>query len=109
MDIKQQVLDTLLGNAPIDTNRPILENEDGSFSTEETTTLQDPLTQKWINIPTIVNGKRHSEEEALDLYMQGINKAVGRFDTLEEAVSSAEQRTMDIGKVRQKDRKNGLR
>src|SRR3989304_5496773 len=76
---------------PIDLNRPRLKNKDGSFSTEETITIDQD--GKFYNIPTIVNGQRISEDEAVRLFQAGINKAVGEFPTLEEAKRRAAARS----------------
>lgn len=85
------------GNA-IDTSRPKIENPDGSFSTEETITIE--ADGKWVNIPTIVDGKRVGEEQAVELFKSGKNRAVGEFPTLPEAENAARARSEDIGKVR---------
>ena len=88
----------------IDKSRPILENPDGTFSTEETATRQDD-NGKWVVFPTIVNGKRMNEDNAWNMYTVGKNKAVGTFDSLEESESYARKRSEEIGRVREKDRR----
>lgn len=84
--------------ASIDTTRPILDNPDGSFSTERTITIES--NGKYFNIPTIVGGQQQSQEDAIRLWRSGNNKEVGSFNTLEDAVSTAERRSSEIGKVR---------
>lgn len=84
--------------APIDTTRPRLENPDGSFSTEETITID--MDGRFFNIPTIVNGRRISEDEAIRLFEQGQNQPVGEFGSLREATRAARARTNEIGRVR---------
>ncbi len=88
----------------IDKSRPILENDDGSFSTERTATRQDEKG-KWVVFPTIVGGKELSEDEAWEALKSGKNKSVGSFDSLEESETYASSRSEEIGKVREKDRK----
>ena len=86
----------------IDRSRPRIENPDGTFSTEETITIDMEVGGKtrFFNIPTIVDGKRQTEDDAVRLFEEGKNKAVGEFDTLDEALSVARQRTEAIGQVR---------
>lgn len=82
----------------IDLTRPRLQNQDGSFSTEETFTTE--VDGRFLNIPTIFDGERHTIDEAFEAYLSGVNKAVGAFDTLEEAIAAAEARTEEIGDIR---------
>lgn len=86
----------------IDINRPLLKNEDQSYSTEKTITVDvgEGKNKKWVNIPTIVEGKEIPQAQAIDLYYQGKNKAVGEYTSMDEAVSSAKQRSEKIGEVR---------
>lgn len=85
------------GNS-IDTTRQKIQNQDGSFSTEKTIGIE--ADGKFINIPTIVNGKELSKEDAITAFRMGINKPVGVFASQEEADSAAKQRSSDIGTVR---------
>lgn len=84
--------------APIDTGRPILNNEDGSFSTEQTITIESDGV--FYNIPTIVNGRRVSEDEAVSLWRQGRNPEVATARSLNEALDIARGRSRRIGQVR---------
>jgi len=84
--------------AQIDTTRPILDNPDGSFSTERTITIE--ADGRFFNIPTIVGGRQRSEEEAIRLWQAGKNSEVGVFNTLEDALSTARRRSSEIGTVR---------
>jgi len=88
---------------PIDTTRPKLKNTTGrnkSFSTEKTIGVN--IDGKEVLIPTIVNGKRLSEDKAVQMYMEGKNKDVGKFSTRYRAAKEAKARTKQIGKVRGK-------
>lgn len=89
--------------AAIDQSRPILENKDGTFSTEETITVG--ADGRYFNIPTIVDGQRVGEERAIALWRKGGNPDVGSFDALDEAENAARSRTNRIGEVRGDDRK----
>ena len=75
--------------------RPVLENEDGSVSTEETVTVE--IDGKFYNIPTIVGGKRVGEEAAILLWKGGDNPEVGVFGSLGEAVKAAKERSDRLG------------
>lgn len=88
---------------PIDTTRPILENGDGTFSTEETITLE--RNGRWFNVPTIVGGERIDPDEIEQRFMAGSVPHVGEFDTLKQAEAAATARTKEIGRRRKKDRK----
>ena len=49
--------------------RPIISNPDGSYSTERTTTVKLP-NGKWVNIPTMFDGKEVSVDQAFDIMRQ---------------------------------------
>jgi hypothetical protein len=82
----------------IDMTRPKLQNPDGSFSTEETITIENG--GKFYNIPTIVNGVRVPEDAAVLLWRGGSNPHVGEYKSLKEAVDMAKQRSGLLGVVR---------
>lgn len=84
--------------APIDFSRPKLEGkEPGEFATEETITVE--IDNKFLNIPTIIDGRRVSNEEAIK-HAKRTGENVGVFDTQEEAISTAERRSKRIGELR---------
>jgi hypothetical protein len=87
---------------PIDTTRPMLDNADGTFSTEETITIE--ADGRYINIPTIINGRRVDEGEAYAAWRRGMNPEVGSFGSLEEAEAAARTRSAQIGRVRSPER-----
>ncbi len=86
-------------NSGIDPTRPVLNNADGSFSTERTITVE--ADGRHYVIPTIVGGKERGEDEAIDLWKKGSNREVGVFPTAEEADKYAVSRSEQIGKIRQ--------
>ena len=82
----------------IDLSRPIINNADGSFSTERTIGIE--ADGKHINIPTIVDGVQVSEQEAVQAFKEGRNKPTGIFSTREEADQAAQGRSSKIGELR---------
>lgn len=89
------------GGAPIDLARSIVHNPDGSFSTERTITVSDGGKQ--IVLPTIVDGRERSEEEATSLWRAGKNKEVGTFTDPQQAEYYAQQRSAAIARAREKE------
>ena len=83
--------------APIDPNRPQLQNADGTVSTERTFTTE--IDGAWFNIPTVVNGIELPEEQALAEFRRGMNPAVGVYQNLRQAEQAAEARTDRIGQM----------
>ncbi len=84
--------------APIDTSRPIVNNQDGSFSTERTITVE--ADGKHYLLPTIIEGTQVSPREATDAWAAGKNPHVGVYDTPQDAESAAVARSQRIGEVR---------
>jgi len=74
--------------------RPIISNPDGSLSTERTTTVQLP-NGKWINIPTMFDGKEVSVNQAFDIMEQNeftdpeTGAKAKEFKSMREAEKSA--------------------
>lgn len=85
------------GNA-IDMSRPKINNADGSFSTERTIGIE--MDGKYYNIPTIVNGKQLTEDQAVAAFQSGQNQPVGVFNNQAEADAAAQSRSNRIGQVR---------
>lgn len=102
-----------MGRAPIgtqiDRTRPIIENDDDSFSTERTITVQ--RDGKWYNVPTILDGKEHDPDEVQGWFESGDENVphVGEFNTLDEAERAAVARSEEIGRVRGVDRESIMR
>jgi hypothetical protein len=82
-----------------DDGRPILQNDDGSVSTEESITVTDPRLNdgKPTNIPSIWNGRRYDEDEAVGFAMESGQK-FDSFGSIDEAVGAAQARSAGLGK-----------
>ena len=91
--------------APIDPNKPAINNPDGSISTERTISVT--VDGKVYNLPTIINGKQYAPDEAVELFRQGKNKPVGVFNSVQEATTAAQARSKEIGKQRDSSTQKG--
>lgn len=69
-------------------NRKILRNKDGSISTEQSMSFGDENGNE-ILVPTIINGKKVSEKEAIDHYYK-TGEHLGKFETIKEAEEYAQ-------------------
>lgn len=69
-------------------NRKVVRNKDGSISTERSFSVN--IDGKETLLPTVVDGKIVSEDEAIDHYYK-TGEHLGRFDTVEEAEAYAEE------------------
>jgi hypothetical protein len=78
------------------TGKPLVQNEDGSFSTEETITIEQD--GRWYNIPTIVNGERVGADKAIELFNAGSNQHVGEYQSQIEAEAYAKERSARLGR-----------
>lgn len=84
----------------IDTNRPQIVNPDGSISTEST--LGVNFDGREYNIPTIVNGKRVSQEEAINDARRKMAEGweFPNYATVEESEAGARRRSGSIRQAR---------
>jgi hypothetical protein len=78
----------VMGNIDLD-HRATVRNDDGSISTELSFSFYDEDTGKEVLIPTVINGRIVSEDEAIDHYYE-TGEYLGMFDTPEEANEYAE-------------------
>ena len=69
-------------------NRPVVKNKDGSISTVRSMSFEED--GKEVLIPTVVNGKVVSNDEAIKHYYE-TGEYLGKFDTVEEANKYAEK------------------
>jgi len=88
----------------IDPARPMLANDDGSFSTERGITVNEAALNngRWTNIPSIVNGRVVSQDEAVRAAVES-GQEFPSFDTGEEAVAASIARSERINEVRRPD------
>jgi hypothetical protein len=86
--------------------RKVVPNEDGSVSTEISVTVQDPRLNNglWTNIPSMFNGRRVSDDEAVEIILRngGKDPETGRvlsgFQSFSEAIKAAEERSESLGR-----------
>lgn len=71
-------------------NRPVVKNSDGSISTVRSMSFYDDNEKKEILVPTVVNGKIVSDDEAINHYYN-TGEYLGKFDTVDEANNYAER------------------
>jgi hypothetical protein len=89
---------------PIDLNRPVINNPDGSISTERSMT--ENVDGRWYNYPSIVNGVQQTPENAFNEFTAQRNKGYiyPNFSTLDEAEKNAILRSQLIGTLRNGNR-----
>lgn len=87
----------IVGTLP-STGRPMLQNPDGSVSTERSITVTDPRLNggRPTNIPSIWNGRQLDDQGAIAAALQSGQQFQG-FDSIPEAVSAAEARSAMLG------------
>ena len=97
----QQMLDSVANNgsytAPIDPSRVQVQNPDGTISTEKSITFKDG--DNWVNIPSLVQGKQLTDEQAIAQFRDGLNPATGVYLTQKAAEGAAEARSAEIGRM----------
>ena len=71
-------------------NRPVVKNPDGSVSTVRSMSFWDDDEQKEILVPTVVNGRIVSDDEAIDHYYR-TGEYLGKFETWQDADAYAEK------------------
>jgi len=83
--------------------RPIIFNDEGGVSTEQTTTVEHPdIPGKWINIPTLYGGKKVSDEAALKIIQENgfvdpdTGKKITAYASTDKAVAAAEKRSKQL-------------
>ena len=93
--VKQQDRRGVDTRLPTERGKPVVQNNDGSVSTERTITIE--ADGKHYLIPTIVNGKAVSKDEAVRQWRAGKNTAVGVYGSADEAEKAAKNRSNQIG------------
>ncbi len=82
---------------PIDLTKPVIRNPDGSISTEETMTVE--REGRWHLVPTIISGRRVSEDQAIAEWRSGRHRDVGSFASQGDADTYARARSQRIGEL----------
>ena len=86
--VATQPTNTQYGAGNIDlTKRPVVKNDDGSISTVRSMSFNED--GKEILVPTVVNGRVVSDQEAIDHYHK-TGEYLGKFNTVDEANAYAE-------------------
>ena len=97
----QQMLDSVANtgsySAPIDPSRVQVQNPDGTISTEKSITFKDG--DNWVNIPSLVQGKQLTDEQAIAQFRDGLNPATGVYLTQKAAEDAAEARSAEIERM----------
>ena len=76
--------------------KPIFRTAEGEDVSEKSITL--PFNEKFVNIPSIQKGVKLSDDEILDRLQKGRLKPTSIHDTLDDAVSSAKERSANLKK-----------
>ena len=71
--------------------RDVYETPEGEMVSEKSTTFE--YKGKWVNIPTIHNGKEYSDAELIEMLDEGLIEPTSTHDKLEEALEAAESRS----------------
>ena len=78
-------------NKQTQAGRDVYETPEGEMVSEKSTTFE--YKGKWINIPTIHNGKQYSDAELIEMLEEGLIKPTSIHDKLEEAIQAAQSRS----------------
>lgn len=87
----------VMSPADVARGKPRINNADGSVSTERTIGIE--VDGKHYLIPTIVNGKQLSEDQAVAAWRAGKNPEVGVFNSREESDAAGQARSNSIGRA----------
>ena len=71
--------------------RDVYETPEGEMVSEKSTTFK--YKGKWVNIPTIHDGKEYSDAELIEMLDEGLIEPTSTHDKLEEAIEAAESRS----------------
>ena len=74
--------------------RDVYKTPEGEMVSEKSTTFE--YKGKWINIPTIHDGKQYSQDQLIDMLDKGLIKPTSVHDKLQEAVKAAKNRSKSL-------------
>jgi hypothetical protein len=83
-----------LTNEKTKVGRPVYKTPEGDKVSEISVTI--PLGNKWINVPSIHDGVKYSEDELIQMLMRNQIEATSVHDSVEEAVKAAEERSPSL-------------
>lgn len=91
------------------TGKPIIQNPDGTISTERSITVTHPglNSNRPTNIPTIVGGKQLKDSQAVEaaIAQQAAGYRYPSYDTIDLAVAAAKQRSEQLGRDYQEQKR----
>ena len=74
--------------------RPVFKTPEGELISEKSITI--PMGGKFINVPSIHNGVRYSEDEIIDMLKRNKIEATSVHDSMEEAIEAAKSRSSKL-------------
>ena len=74
--------------------RDVYKTPEGEMVSEKSTTFE--YKGKWINIPTIHDGKQYSQDQLINMLDKGLIKPTSTHNKLEEAVKAAKSRSKSL-------------
>jgi hypothetical protein len=74
--------------------RPVFKTPEGELVSEKSVTI--PMGNKFINIPSIHDGVRYSEDEIIDMLKENKIEATSVHDSMEDAVEAAKSRSSKL-------------
>ena len=74
--------------------RPVYKTNEGANVSELSVTV--PMGDKWVNVPTIHNGKQYTEEEVVNMLNSGKISPTSVHESVEEAVAAAKKRSSGL-------------
>lgn len=74
--------------------RDVYKTPEGEMVSEKSTTFE--YKGKWINIPTIHDGKQYSQDQLIDMLDKGLIKPTSVHNKLQEAIKAAKNRSKSL-------------
>ena len=74
--------------------RPVFKTPEGELISEKSITI--PMGGKFINVPSIHDGVRYSEDEIIDMLKGNKIEATSVHDSMEEAIEAAKSRSSKL-------------
>ena len=74
--------------------RDVYKTPEGEMVSEKSTTFE--YKGRWINIPTIHDGKQYSQDQLIDMLDKGLIKPTSTHNKLEEAIKAAKNRSKSL-------------